>query len=344
MKNVWSVIFCIFLFFQEALGASPEWLVYWRNASVLAQLPGGEKLIVLPETSETASISRIAAGDFHWNVVLSNGRVFGGGDNGLGQAFGGSGEIFGWKPVGDNKALKFISTFRQSGEGEVTLNGVGLTNVKEVVVGVNHNVAIHKNEALSGWGGDFQLESYQLPHEVAAAKMVACGRDADWFVMPDDSVIQFCRGKTDKITGLSNIVHIAATTHERSLLIALDLDGSVYSASVRDGIQVLHPPGTGVTAIAAGGWQTLVLDSKGKVAAHYGFVPPQLTNAVVAAIAVGARHSLALKSDGTVVSWGEDKRMAYIPIGLSNVVAIAAGNGFSLAITTNSAVAERFLR
>jgi len=51
-------------------------------------------------------------------------------------------------------------------------------------------------------------------------------------------------------------------------------------------------------------------------------------------------YSLALKRDGTVVGWGEN--CPGIPAGLAGVVAIAAGDDFCLAITTNNAVADKF--
>ena len=45
----------------------------------------------------------------------------------------------------------------------------------------------------------------------------------------------------------------------------------------------------------------------------------------VVAIAAGDYHSLALKSDGTVVGWGYNvNNQTTVPAGLSNVVAIAA--------------------
>jgi hypothetical protein len=51
----------------------------------------------------------------------------------------------------------------------------------------------------------------------------------------------------------------------------------------------------------------------------------------VTAIAAGTNHSLALKSDGTVVAWGDnDSGQATVPAGLSGVVAIAAGYEHSL--------------
>jgi len=48
----------------------------------------------------------------------------------------------------------------------------------------------------------------------------------------------------------------------------------------------------------------------------------------VAAIAAGPAHSLAIKSNGTVVAWGaNDTGQTNVPPGLNNVVAIAAGGG-----------------
>ena len=53
------------------------------------------------------------------------------------------------------------------------------------------------------------------------------------------------------------------------------------------------------------------------------YVPQGLTN--VQAIAAGDSHAIALKTDGTVVVWGNDLQgQTGIPIGLANVVAVAA--------------------
>lgn len=66
-----------------------------------------------------------------------------------------------------------------------------------------------------------------------------------------------------------------------------------------------------------------------------------LTNAI--AIAAGNEFSLALKKDGTVVAWGRfGLQPVKVPAGFSNIVAIAVGEISWLAITTNSAVADRF--
>jgi alpha-tubulin suppressor-like RCC1 family protein len=61
------------------------------------------------------------------------------------------------------------------------------------------------------------------------------------------------------------------------------------------------------------------------------------------AVAGGGEHSLALKSDGTVVAWGRNlSGEATVPAGLSNVIAIAAGgrsgSGFNLALKRDGRV------
>jgi alpha-tubulin suppressor-like RCC1 family protein len=66
-------------------------------------------------------------------------------------------------------------------------------------------------------------------------------------------------------------------------------------------------------------------------------VPPDLTNAI--AIAAGGFHSLALKSDGTVVAWGRNTEgETNVPMGLSNVVAIAAGYYHSIALRNDGTI------
>ncbi len=66
-------------------------------------------------------------------------------------------------------------------------------------------------------------------------------------------------------------------------------------------------------------------------------VPPGLSNAV--AIAAGDKFSLALKSDGTVAAWGAgDRGQTNVPFGLTNVVAISAGSQHALARLTDGSV------
>ena len=60
--------------------------------------------------------------------------------------------------------------------------------------------------------------------------------------------------------------------------------------------------------------------------------PPGLTNVV--AVSAGSHHSLALKSDGTVVAWGYNAYGQTMgPAGLTGVTAIAAGSFHTVALS-----------
>ena len=57
------------------------------------------------------------------------------------------------------------------------------------------------------------------------------------------------------------------------------------------------------------------------------------------AIAAGDAHSLALKSDGTVVAWGENSaKQANVPADLTGVVAVSAGIYHSLALKSDGSI------
>src|ERR1700733_10970446 len=97
-----------------------------------------------------------------------------------------------------------------------------------------------------------------------------------------------------------------------------------------------------VQAVAAGNGFSLALKSDGTVIAWGNSldtnVPVGLSNVV--AIAAGTGQSLALKSDGTLVAWGYPRSPSYtnIPPGLSNIVAIACGSEHNLALKADGTV------
>jgi hypothetical protein len=68
-------------------------------------------------------------------------------------------------------------------------------------------------------------------------------------------------------------------------------------------------------------------------------VPASATNVV--AIAAGWGHSLALRADGTVVSWGDNTYgQASVPADATNIVAIAAGWYHSMAVRADGTLLE----
>src|SRR5262249_25615309 len=66
-------------------------------------------------------------------------------------------------------------------------------------------------------------------------------------------------------------------------------------------------------------------------------VPLGLTNVI--AIAAGHYHSLAARADGAVVAWGDNSQnQCNVPAGLTNIVAVAGGGSHSLALGADGSV------
>jgi len=100
---------------------------------------------------------------------------------------------------------------------------------------------------------------------------------------------------------------------------------------------------TNARMVSGGGEHSLALKSDGTVVAWGRNTEGQATVPAglsgVMAVAAGAYHSLALKADGTVVMWGDDNHGAYaVPAGLTNVKQIATGYDHSLALKQDGTV------
>ena len=94
------------------------------------------------------------------------------------------------------------------------------------------------------------------------------------------------------------------------------------------------PPGNDYVAIAAGGDHSLALKSDGSIVGWDRWGDSQATppgNDYVA-IAAGWYYSLALKADGSIVGWGSDEYGQATPPAGNGYVAIAAGGHYSIAL------------
>jgi alpha-tubulin suppressor-like RCC1 family protein len=152
----------------------------------------------------------------------------------------------------------------------------------------------------------------------------------------------------------------------------LKRDGTVAIwGSVPENKGFVEPPGwlADVVAITAGRSQTLALRRDGTVVGWGGNRYGQATGVPttnspgdnvtvgqvtlngkvldgVVAVAASTEYGLVLNRDGTVVAWGgmyDGSVPVTVPAGLKDVVAISAGPTFCLALTTNAAVAAKFV-
>ena len=189
----------------------------------------------------------------------------------------------------------------------------GLGNVVAVAAGERHSVALLRDGTVWAWGSN------------------VLGQLGNGGLSPDDCDsgpgTLPCRISPVQVSGLTNIVAIAAGG---SHSLALRDDGSVYA------------------------WGRGTSGQLGNGVSSGSNVPVQvsgLTNAVTK-VAAGGNHSLALRSDGTVVAWGSDASgqlgnggaatNSPTPIsvgGLANIAAVAAGGSHSVAVRGDGTVA-----
>jgi alpha-tubulin suppressor-like RCC1 family protein len=250
----------------------------------VAGLGAGNGVIAIASGGDTSSPD-------HSLALKSDGSVFAWGGNDSGQ-------------LGDGSTI--------SRAAPVPVNGLGSgSGAIAIAAGIQHSLALKSDGTVLAWGSN---SLGQLGDGTVISRRIPTG-----------------------VTGLgpgSGIIAIAAGDQHG---LALKSDGSVlawganFSGQLGDGttIQRITPvqvsslgPGSGVVTIAAGKQYSLALKSDGTVLAWGANFNGQLGDGTsigrttpvqvaglgagsgVIAIAGGGQHSLALKSDGTVLAWG----------------------------------------
>ncbi|HEX5399834.1 MAG TPA: hypothetical protein VFY06_12390, partial [Verrucomicrobiae bacterium] len=238
-------------------------------------------------------------------------------------------------------ALKADGTVVGWGQNQTDQTNIpaGLSNVVAIAAGGYHSLALKADGTVVGWGENDLGEATGVP----------------------DNVYPYISSGPVTIAGqpLTNVVAIAAAGYHS---LALKADGTVVGwGDDNYGETTNIPPGvTNVVAIATGYAHSLALKADGTVIGwgdnyyHEATSPAGLTNAV--AIAAGDSFSLAVKADGTVFGWGgngvgqatgvPNNVSPFISSGpvtiagqpLTNVVAIAAGESYGLALKADSTV------
>ncbi len=159
-------------------------------------------------------------------------------------------------------------------------------------------------------------------------------------------------------SGLGGVTAIASSSNAGHIL-ALRNNGTLVAWGCNSGGQVTGTPTpgaatadpvtlggqvlAGVVGMAAGDHHSLAVKSDGTVVAWgynlFGETAVPSGLGDVVAVAAGYHHSLALKADGTVVAWGDNSDgQTNVPAGLSGVVAISASTFCSLALKSDGTV------
>ena len=229
-------------------------------------------------------VGNVAAGAMHTLVLKSDGTVWAFGNNDYGQ-------------LGD-------TTWQ---ERRTPVQVSGLTDVVAIASGAAHSLAIKSDTSLWAWGFN------------------GSGQIGDGTATNRNQPVQV-------LTGGSPLTGVVAIGAGWGHSVALKADGTVYvwgydaatgGAYSYQAVPIANL--TGISAIAAGGYHTLALKTDGTgvgtlwALGHNGY--GQLGDATtvhrpspisvlgnVAAIFAGAYHSLAIKSDGSIVGMGMNER------------------------------------
>ena len=239
--------------------------------------------------------------------------------------------------AGVNHALVRKSDGTVEAWGDNTDNKVagvtGLSNATAVAAGEKHSLVLHANGSVTVVGDD-SFNQVQDAAGLTSVIAIASGYDHGLALRGDGTVVAWGRDDSGQVTGtrptLGTILGIIDPTHYR------------LSRNLAAGTANLFYDGVAGPSSTSDGSDIVVADtsslSAGMTVAAPGIVGPVgLTNVV--SIAAGAYHSLAVKSDGTVVAWGWDLGgQSTPPDGLTGVIKVAGGYAFSMALKSDGTI------
>jgi alpha-tubulin suppressor-like RCC1 family protein len=314
------LVCCLCAAFNQFLqAASPSgYVIEWGWDTADGKVAPGKQVL-----SDAVSIS---AGRLHCLALKNDGTVIQWGGNFRGEAnFNNS--VLTTGESGSGNMVEMKNTTRIVTNGAIKINGQILSNVTSVVsaaAGSPFGLALKEDGTVVAWG-----ENY-VPKELTNIVAIAADEAHSWVLKRDGTVVGWWR-ENSRSYGLltaenvSNAVAIAvgSAPQGRTRGIALRSDSTVMNWGAETTYQDASPP-------------------RG------------LSNVI--AVAAAYNHTLALKRDGTVVGWGFNKlgqatgvpttNSPYVSAGgvtldgqtLGNVVSIAAGQEYSMALKRDGTV------
>jgi alpha-tubulin suppressor-like RCC1 family protein len=227
----------------------------------------------------------------------------------------------------------------------------GQSGVTFVDAGRDYSLAIKDYGGVISWGHNTNYGG-SIPPEAQSGVLAVCNtsRDTTSALKSDGTVIQF----GDSYLNILSTFRIRATgckaisrSSWSGLFGLICNNGDVIYLYDILGNNIRMQDIEEAVGIATGNSFGLALEKSGQVKGYQYpeyFVNkgqlniPSAAKSDVVSVAAGAYHSLALKSDGTVLAWGDNAKGQCDIHGLTNVIAIAASNNNSMALKADGTV------
>jgi alpha-tubulin suppressor-like RCC1 family protein len=270
--------------------------------------------------------------------------------------FGGSGQTVLPPGLSNVVAVAAATSFALALKGDGTLVAWGstagtnvpasLTNVVAISAGDTYALAVRSDGRVVGWGGpSIATNSSGVSNIISTAGspnhalgLRAEGTLVEWGSSQSKALIP---------SGLTQVTSMADGV---GFALASRADGSVVTWGSFGQARVIDPTPpiliTNAVSVAAGSGFGLALKSDGQVFV-WGNPVPTVTNVPVSLTNVTAiacnefdqnpAYVLALRSNGLITAWGSASSLGptNLPSGLSNVVAVAAGSAYALALVSD---------
>ncbi|MFT6241043.1 MAG: hypothetical protein ACJAQT_003136 [Akkermansiaceae bacterium] len=204
-----------------------------------------------------------------------------------------------------------VVAWGDNNDGQITVPG--LTNVAAIAAGYDHSLALKADGTVEAWGRN-DAGQIQVPVGLSNVIAIAAGAYHSLALQGDGTVVFWGWNSGGQSIVTAPIVSITDSTHyqlSQSLPAATNdptYGGTTVLSSVSDGTRNVE-----------------VSDTSGLLVAMT-ISGPGIAITGTTAIDAGYAYSVALKSDGTLVTWGDNTDgQRTVPVEATQVTAIAAG-------------------
>jgi len=231
-----------------------------------------------------------------------------------------NGSVIAW---GDNSA------------GQCNIPAAAMSGVTAIASGPGFNFALKYDGSLVAWGQNAQ-HVLNIPTGLPAVRSIHVQPGFVIVVLTDNTLRMWGDFVYMPPTGLVAVEAYPMTLNGG---VALKADGTVTQWIDPNGLPFANVPNGLIATSLTNNWSSSVAISGGGTVTQWGYntnneanIPGGLTNVVE--VAIGAGHTIARKTDGTLVTWGTDASILGItPSPLwTNAVALSGGRSFTAGI------------